>query len=206
MTIERNIYRIILALAIGYILFLQMCNRLGPCPEQKIISVKVDTGYIIDSFKSTWQKPKPDTIILPGKMPKPEIIYQDGPPTFVMNDVDTAAILQDYFAKVFYRDSLQTQYGTITVEDTISQNRIQARRWQTNFTIPTITKTITLAEKKRNQLYTGFSGLFGQTSIGAEINLSLKNKKDQVYEVGAGILGTSPYMRIGTKFKFSLKK
>lgn len=205
MTIERNIYRIILALAIGYILFLQMCNRPGPCPEQEVLSVKVDTGYIIDQFKSAWQKPKPDTVIMPGKKPQPEIIYQDGPPTYIMNDVDTAAILQDYFAKVYYRDSLATEYGTITIEDTISLNRIQARRWQTNFIIPVVTKTITQSAKPRNQVYAGFSGLFGQTNIGAEINLSLKNKKDQVYEIGAGLFGPQPYVRIGTKFKLSLK-
>jgi hypothetical protein len=197
---------ILLILALGYIFFLQMCGTGKPCPGQEVKSVVIDTGYIIDQFKSTWQKPKPDTIILPGKKPKPEIIYQDGPPTYIMKDVDTAAILQDYFAKVYYRDSLQTQYGTIIVEDTISQNRIQARRWQTNFIIPVVTKTITLAEKKRNQLYAGFSGLFGQTSIGAEINLSLKNKKDQVYEVGTGLFGQQPYIRLGTKFKLSIKK
>lgn len=205
MTIERNIYRIVLAIALVYILFLQMCNRPAPCTGQQVKSVVVDTGYIIDQFKSTWQKPKPDTIIIPGKKPQPEIIYQDGPPTYIMNDVDTAAILQDYFAKVYYSDSLQTQYGTITVEDTISENRIQVRRWATNFKIPTITKTITQSVKQRNQLYAGFSGLFGQQNIGAEVNLSLKNKKDQVYEIGTGLFGSQPYLRIGTKFKLSFK-
>lgn len=196
----------LLAAAIVYILFYQMCGNHGKCPDQEVKSVKVDTGYIIEKFKSTWQKPKPDTIILPGKKPKPEIVYQDGPPTVIMKDVDTAAILQDYFAKVYYSDSLQTQYGTITVEDTISQNRIQARRWLTNFTIPVVTKTITQSVKQRNQMYAGFSGLFGQQNIGAEINLSLKNKKDQVYEIGAGLFGNQPYGRIGTKFKLSFKK
>jgi hypothetical protein len=176
MTVERNIYRVILALAICYILFLQMCNRPAPCPGQEVKSVTVDTSYIIEQFKSAWQKPKPDTIIRQGKAPESVTIYQDGPPTFVMKEVDTAAILQDYFAKVYYRDTMQTQYGTFTVEDTISENRIKARRWATNFTIPTITKTVTQVVMPRNQLYAGFSGLFGQTSIGAEINFTLKTK------------------------------
>jgi hypothetical protein len=205
MTIERNIYRIVLLIAIGYILFLQMCSKPGGCPDQ-VKSVKIDTGYIIEKFKSTWQKPKPDTIIRIGKNPKPKIIFQDGPATIIMKDVDTAAILQDYFSKVYYLDSLKTQYGFITVEDTISQNRIQARRWHTNFSIPTITKTITQSAKPRNQVYGGFSGLFGQQNIGAEINLTLKNKKDQQYEIGAGLFGSQPYGRIGTKFKLSFKK
>ena len=202
MTIERNIYRIILAAALCYILFLQMCNRPDPCPDQRVKSVKVDTGYIIEQFKSTWQKPVPDTIILPGRKPKPDTVYTD--PLVIVEPVDTTAILQDYFARVYYRDSLQTQYGTISVEDTISQNRIQARRWATNFTIPTVTKTITLAQPQRNQVYAGFSGLFSPTAIGAEINLSLKTKRDQVYEGGFGVFGTGWYGRVGTKFKLHL--
>jgi hypothetical protein len=204
MTIERNIYRIILLAAIVYILFLQMCNRPAPCPGQQVKSITVDTGYIIDQYKSTWQKPKPVEVIRQGKALKPEVIYRDTGKVVVL-PVDTAAIMQDYFAKVFYRDTLKTQYGTITLEDTISQNRIQARRWATNFTIPTITKTVTKTVAQRNQLYAGFSGLFGQTAIGAEINFTLKTKSDKQYEIGAGLLGLQPYARIGTKFKLSFK-
>jgi len=204
MRLERNIYRIVLAAALLYILFLQTCNQPAPCPGQQIKSVRVDTGYIIETFKSTWAKPKPDTIIR-VKTLAPEIIYQDGPPTYILKDVDTAAILQDYFAKVYYRDTMQTRYGTITLEDTISQNRIQARRWATNFTIPNVTRTIIKETAQRNQLYAGFSGLFGQTAIGAEINFSLKTKKDRQFEIGAGLLGLQPYVRLGTKFKLSFK-
>lgn len=205
MTIERNIYRILLAGAIIYILFLQMCGTNPSCLDQPVASVKVDTSYIVEQFKSKWQKPKPDTVIRQAKVPKPEIIYRDNPPIVVVEPVDTAAILQDYFAKVFYRDSLQTNYGPVVIEDTISQNRIQARRWLTIFSIPTVTKTVTVVTKPRNQLYAGFSGLFGQVNIGAEINITLKNKKDQQFEVGAGLFGTQWYGRVGTKFKLSFK-
>lgn len=205
MIIERNIYRIMLLAAIVYILFLQMCNTGPSCPDPVVKSVKVDTGFIIEQFKSTWQQPKPDTVIIPGKVPAPERVYIYRGPVIIAEPADSAAILQDYFAKVYYRDTLKTQYGAITVEDTISQNRIQARRWATNFTIPTITKTVTLSEKQRNQLYVGFSGVFGQRDIGAEINLSFKTKKDQQYEAGAGLFGTQWYGRVGTKFKLSLK-
>lgn len=205
MNLERNIYRIILAAALIYILFLQMCNQPAPCPEQTVKAVKVDTGFIIEQFKSTWQKPKPDTIIRQAKAPAPQIVYQDGPPTYIMQDVDTAAILQDYFARVYYRDTLTTQYGAVTLEDTISQNRIQARRWATNFTIPTITKTVTVAADSSNQVYFGFSALSGRSAIGAELNFTLKTKNDKQYEVGVGLFGNQPYGRIGTKFKLSLK-
>jgi hypothetical protein len=204
MTIERNIYRIMLLAAIGYILFLQMCGTVNKCPDQTVTSVKVDTGYIVEQFKSKWQKPKPDTVIKAGKIPAPRVLYLDTGSVKIA-PVDTATILQDYFSKVFYRDSLQTQYGTITVEDTITENRIQARRWFTNFTIPTITKTVTLSTKPRSQLYAGFSGLFGQQNIGAELNFTLKTKKDQQYEIGAGLFGAQPYGRIGTKFKLSFR-
>lgn len=204
MTLERNIYRIILAACVGYILFLQTCGTRRSCPEPQATAVKVDTGYIIDQFKSKWAKPEPDTVIKPGKAPAPKIIYRDTG-SMIVQPVDTAAILQDYFARVFYRDTLQTQYGNLVVEDTISQNRIQARRWLTNFSIPTVTKTVTLSQPPRNQLYVGFSGLMGQYSIGAEVNLSLKTKKDQQFEAGAGLFGLQWYGRVGTKFKLTFK-
>lgn len=205
MTTERNIYRILLAGAIVYILFLQMCGTKPACPDQQVATVQVDTGFIVEHSQIPWEKPKPDTIILPGKQVlwQGDLYNQDT--VFFVELVDTAAILQDYFAKVYYQDSMRTQYGTIVVEDTISQNRIQARRWATNFKIPTITKTVTVAEKSRNQIYAGFSGLFGQLDLGAEINLTLKTKKDQQYEVGAGLFGRQWYGRVGTKFKLSFK-
>lgn len=204
MILERNIYRIILAACVGYILFLQTCGTRS-CPEPQVKTVTVDTGYIIEQFKSTWQKPKPDTVIKRLYLPSPELIYLEQDPQFVYQQIDTAAILQDYFARVYYRDTLQTQYGNLVVEDTISQNRIQARRWLTNFSIPTVTKTVTLSQPPRNQLYVGFSGLMGQYNIGAEINLSLKTKRDQQYEVGAGLFGLQWYGRVGTKFKLTFK-
>jgi hypothetical protein len=204
MTNERNIYRVVLAIAVFYILFLKMCGPDGNCPDN-IKSVSVDTSYIIDQFRSAWQKPTPDTIIIYSKRLLPKVIYRGRAPIVMMEHVDTALLLQDYFSKAYYRDSLQTQYGSVFVEDTVSQNRIQARRWQTNFSIPVITKTITDSIKPTNQVYIGFSGLLGQPYVGGEFNLTLKNKRDQQYEIGAGLFGNKIYYKIGTKLKFSFK-
>jgi hypothetical protein len=98
---------------------------------------------------------------------------------------------------------MQTRYGQVTVMDSVRENRIVSRAWATNFSIPIVRETITA--KQRTQLYAGFSALSGQRAIGAELNLTLKSKKDQQYEIGAGLFGTQWYGRIGTKFKLSFK-
>ena len=85
--------------------------------------------------------------------------------------IDTAAILTDYYAKVFYRDTSKTKYGNVIIEDTVTRNRIAARRVLTDFKIPEITKTITEKPKR-----------FG---IGVQAGYGVFNNKPSPY-VGVG--------------------
>lgn len=195
MTIERNLYRIMLLAAICYILFFQMCGTMK-CEDKVTTRVIRDTTYITQLETVTQYVPKVTTVIEPV-----HILMRDTMVLFL--DVDTSAILRDYFTTRYYRDSLNTKYGLFTVMDSVRENRIVSRSWATNFSIPVVKETIT--QRSRTQLYAGFSALSGQQAIGAEINFSLKMKNDQQYEVGAGLFGTQWYGRIGTKFKLSLK-
>lgn len=194
MTIERNIYRLLLLAAIVYILLLQMCGK--RCETDVVTRVIRDTTYITQRDTVARYVPKVTTVIEPV-----HIVTND---TLVFfKDVDTAAIMQDYFTTRYYRDSTATKYGQVTVMDSVRENRIVSRSWATSFTIPVVKETI--LPKNKTQLYAGFSALSGQRAIGAEINLTLKSKKDQSYEVGAGLFGSQWYGRIGTKFKLSFK-
>jgi hypothetical protein len=194
MILERNIYRIILLIAVVYILLLHMCGK--KCENSVTTRVIRDTTYIVKRDTVKRYVPQVTAEIMPV-----HILLRDS--VMVFKDVDTSAILRDYFTTRYYRDSTITQYGQVTVMDSVRENRIVSRSWLTAFKIPHIKETIT--EKKRNQVYAGFSALSGQRAIGAELNLSLKTKKDQVYEVGAGLFGTQWYGRIGTKFKITFK-
>jgi hypothetical protein len=194
MTIERNLYRIILLGALVYILLLHMCGK--KCEEKVTTRVIRDTTYITQRDTVTRYVPKVTSVIEPV-----HIMHYDTLVFFL--NVDTAAILHDYFTTRYYRDSMQSQYGQVTVLDSVRENRIVSRSWATNFSIPVVKETI--LPKNKTQLYAGFSALSGQRAIGAELNFALKTNKEQMYEVGAGLFGTQWYGRIGTKFKLSLK-
>lgn len=192
-----------------YILWDLQCNKPKPCPCVDTDVVKVDTQKIIEQFIGSWKKPKPDTVYMPGailwlekpvKTPEPVYVEVEVP-----QKVDTPAILKDYYAVAVYNDSTVTQYGLVKVTDTVSQNRIQARRWTTHFTIPVVKETT--QEKKQREFYAGFGFYGNQINLfsAAHFDLSYKNRRDQIIE--ASVLfdgGDKP--RYGVTFKPRLFK
>lgn len=197
-----------------YIFFQHFCGKgTQPCPE--IVQETIDTQRLYRQWASAWSKPNPDTIILPGKRmpaPQPDTIYVPGEPYVIVEPVDTAAILQDYYAKVVYKDSsaitdsTELNYGTAYVSDTVSQNRIQARQWSFKLSLPVITKTVTVSEKPRVEVYAGGNAMFAPTgAIGGKFSLTIKDKKDQQYEFGGGRFAGHWFGEIGTKFKLSFR-
>lgn len=206
MTVQLNITRILLAIALAYILFREMCGtgKSGPCPE--IVKETIDTQRIYRQWASEWMKPKPDTIIIRQQAPKPnpDTIYQVSE-VYIIEPVDTAAIVQDYQAQVVYHDtsaitdSTGMRYGTAHVYDTVSENRIQARQWRFDLALPYITKTVTVETPPINSLYLGVDGMFGRGAIGGSIDGTLLNKKGQIYTVGAGRFAGHEFIKVGTK-------
>ncbi len=97
----------------------------------------------------------------------------------VLQPADTLAILQDFFAKNVYKDTLFIPEGYVSIIDTISNNKIQGRQYNAKITQITIreTKEITYPEKKRAGLYIGALGLQNQ---------------DKTLGVGAGIIYKTP--------------
>jgi len=103
-------------------------------------------------------------------------------------NVDTLAILKDYYAKYFYTDTLYIDtLGYAVINDTITRNSFLSRNIETNILIPNKTITNTVYINKR-ELYWGL-GLSGKTDqinyLGGE--LLLKTKKHQIYSLGLGI-------------------
>ena len=83
---------------------------------------------------SSPQVPEPetihDTVYLPGPVITKEI------PVPVPAKVDTAAILAQYFTKRIYDDTLQTQFVTMHLTDTVYQNTLLGRTASYSFTLP----------------------------------------------------------------------
>lgn len=107
---------------------------------------------------------------------------------------DTITIVKDYNQTKVYSDTIKIDsLGFAYIQDTISQNKIQARGFSANFNLPTITITKLIEKKDKNQLYLGFIGDLkhsnGQIGIGGSI--ALKTAKNTLYTATATMNGYS---------------
>ncbi len=133
--------------------------------------------------------------------------------------VDTQALLKDYYSKVLYKDVLvlPDSLGTVSVTDTISQNKIWGRTFDAKVKERTIKETMIVKELPKTQVYYGFTGGFNKADVVSNVGAGLlvKTKKDKIYQVGVGVAnrvtdgtnGTlSPYIGGGVYWKIKFKK
>lgn len=151
-----------------------------------------------------------DTI--PGdSVPYP--IYNDKPvPVFVYKtdtvpaNVDTAAILKDYFAIVYYSDTLQndTSYHLV-INDTIHQNRIAFRQVLFQNLRPTAIHTThvdTTIYPNTTKLFATISVAGSKSSLDAFTpGVTLITKGDNMYSIGTNILQQQPNINATIGFK-----
>jgi hypothetical protein len=133
--------------------------------------------------------------------------------------IDTVALLKDYYSKVLYKDTLilPDSLGTVSVIDTISQNKILGRTFNANVKQRTIKETMIVKELPKTKVFYGLEGGFNKadfvSSVGAGVLIN--TKKDKIYQLGVGVNnqtidGTngsfSPYIRGGVYWKIKFKK
>lgn len=180
---RNNIFSLIVLLIAVIIAFRcgHSCNRRKPSKPE--IKVKTDT---------VWQKSKQDTFytpqlvkLIPAKPPPPQVLFD----TLYLESfqhIDTASILKDYFAKAIYSDTEKIKYGSIIINDTVTQNRIASRGLITNFNIPALTKTVTLTQPKRTQIYFGIDGMSDfKQNVYLGFSGALRSKNGGIWEAGA---------------------
>jgi hypothetical protein len=133
--------------------------------------------------------------------------------------IDTAALLKDYYSKVLYKDTLilPDSLGTVSVIDTITQNKILGRTFNANVKQRTIKETMIVKELPKTKIFYGLEGGFNKadfvSSVGAGVLIN--TKKDKIYQLGLGVDNRttdgingsfSPYIRGGVYWKIKLKK
>ena len=150
---------------------------------------------------------KTDIQYRPGK-----VIYKDKPIYLIPpTKVDTSAVIKDYYCKIVYKDTLNLKEdgGTITLIDTISQNKIIGRLWKTSIKQKTIHDVTIVKELPKTQMYIGGVAGFDQVNTVNFIgpSLLLKTKQDRIYSLGVGI-GTDKVLSIqgGIYWKIKLGK
>jgi hypothetical protein len=213
-----NFKNIAIAALVIYIL-LQWFNPGGVMPGGRTIRIDGKKYEVIKHTIDTVEVEKIKTVTKKGKDIVHEVIDVD---TLVLKElvnVDSAAILKDYLAKIIYKDTLVLDggLGTIALTDTITKNRILGRTWDAKVKERTIKEELIVKEPAKAQLYYGLNAGFNRedyvSAVGA--GLILKTKKDKIYQFGLGVNnrtvdGTngsfSPYVGFGTYWKIKVKK
>ena len=215
---------ILILLLLGIILFLRGCGEdygdktlVEVDGEQyELLESKTDTIYVEKEVKVTKYVPKYIT---------KEVIKEVEIPV----DVDSLAIIKDYFSKITVKDTLSLAYdfppvvtdslgnkpsgdlGFGILTDVISQNRIESREIDWYFKIPTVYNTTIVKELPKNEFYIGFGTGIDQTNGLNNLsgNVLFKNKKQNIYGLNIGIsnqlgeykpfVGGSMYWKLGKK-------
>ncbi len=147
-----------------------------------------------------------DTLSYPLFKYIPRLIYRDtGTVKWKSLPVDTSAILADYFAKRFYKDTLLNDTNAlIIVSDTISQNKIIYRLPDLRIYPHIIRQTTYLKQKAsfRRKLFLGIGAGGGFNRFGLSANMLYITKKDHAYSFSYDLLNKSFYLGMYWKIKF----
>lgn len=213
-----NFKNIAIAALIIYVL-LQWFNPGGVMPGGRTIRIDGKKYEVLKHTIDTVEVEKVKVVTKKGKDIVHEVIDVDTLVLKEMVNVDSAAILRDYLAKVIYKDTLKLDdgLGFIALTDTITKNRILGRTFDARVKQREIKETMIVKEPARNQVYYGLNAGFNKedyvSAVGA--GLILKTKKDKIYNLNIGVNnrttdgtngGFSPYVGFGTYWKIKVKK
>lgn len=156
--------------------------------KYEIIASKSDTQYITKTEK---------------KYVKGEDIYHDTT-IFVQvpADVDTAAILLNFYAKNVFTDTFAIQYGKFVIRDTVQFNKVLGRSYYADLLVPVITNTQIVKERPKVQVFAGLgTGVYNKNISEVSAHLFIKTKKNTLFGVGAGVFDS----KINYKFNILIK-
>lgn len=210
-----NIKNIAIAVLIAIIL-LEYFNPGGKMPG-RTIRIDGKRYEVIKHEIDTIEVEKTKVVTKKGADIVHEVIEHDT--TIKLVDVDTAALLKDYLAKVIYKDTLHLPegLGTIALTDTITKNRILGRTFDAKVKQREIKETTIVKELPKTKIFYGFEGGFNKADVVSNIGagLMINTKSDKLYHIGLGVAnrttdGTngklSPYVGAGVYWKIKLKK
>jgi hypothetical protein len=135
-------------------------------------------------------------------------------------NVDTAALLHDYFAKNIYKDTLRLpdSLGYVFLTDTITKNKIEGRKFIANVKQKIITNTTIVKELPKTKIFYGIEGGFNKADVVSHLGLGMiiNTKSDKIYQLGLGVANRtgsdatngklSPYIGAGVYWKIRLRK
>lgn len=164
--------------------------------KYEVIKRKTDTIYVF----------KDSIVYRPGKKIPYQVLVEKF--IYLPSKIDTNAVINAYFAKVVYKDTLKIDsVGYISVTDTLYKNKILGRSWAYKIQQKTIKDYTIVKELPRNQFYIGGSVLAGNNRVMAGPQVLWKTKTDNIYGVNAYVdpYGNQ-YYGFSLNWKIKLKK
>jgi hypothetical protein len=209
-----NLKNIAIALLIVIVVF-QQCGG-NKTKTGEIVKVDGKKYELIKHEIDTFEIVKTKVVTKKGE----DIYHETIKEVIIPTIVDTQALLQDYFAKNIYKDTLQLpdSLGTVSLIDTITQNKILGRTFNASVKQRVIKETTIVKELPKTQVYYGFTGGFNKVDVVSSIGAGalIKTKKDKIYQLGIGVVnkvgsdGTngilSPFINGGVYWKIKFKK
>ncbi len=204
----RHIIIVILLILIG----LMYINPKGILPNRKELVVKTDSipFPVHDSI--------PFEVEVEIEVPV-EVEVEKLVEVPVQSKVDTAEILKIYYNKSIFDNTvkLSNNMGSVSIVDTISQNKIVGRGIKYDIKQKTKIDTVYQPEPRKTQLYVGIDAQFDKPNVVNIIGIGavLKTKNERLYKLGAGVNnvvidGTNgkltPYVGGGVYWPIKLKK
>lgn len=156
--------------------------------KYEVIVTKTDTKYI----------KKTETRYVKGSdIYHDTTIYVDVPA-----NVDTSAILLDYYAKNVFTDTFNIQYGKFIIRDTVQFNKVLGRSYYADLLVPVVTNTQIVKERQKVQVFAGLgTGIYNKNISEVSAHLFIKTRKNTLYGIGAGVFDS----KINYKFNILLK-
>lgn len=180
---------IIILVLILIILFLKGCGgNSTPNDKTKIVKIDGKKYQVVKHVVDTTYVPVTKIVYKEGKT-----IYKDVPIYVnVPTDVDTNQILKDFYTKNTYKDTLYLDEGLgyVSVNDTIFQNQILNRTWDSHVNKIIVKDVQIVKELPRTQLYAGgvlgFNTQLNSVFIGPKILLKTKNENMFSFNISVG--------------------
>jgi hypothetical protein len=109
----------------------------------------------------------------------------------VPSKVDTNTIIKNYYSQLIYKDTLKLKdsLGYVSVVDTVFNNSIIKRKWESHVNKIFVKELIIVKEAPKNQFFIGgFGGYNSQlSSIYLGPTIMLKNKKENTFNLGIAV-------------------
>lgn len=173
---------IIIAALLVVIVLMRECQR--PCPECPEPVIKTDTI-------------KGDTVAVPYPVIVPKYITKVVHDTIPI-DVDTAAILADYFAKVYGTDTLANDSSVfVSVDWMVMMNQLMwIRPHIMNRRATVVYQTVMQMDKPRNRYFAGLGVGRSPNEFGLAPSVALLTKRQNLYTLNYDVLNQDIYFTV----------